>query len=132
MSIGAKAAHGYRAVQIQTESARGTEAKLFEEVTAELVRAERAGETGFKELAVALHRNRLLWDALLADLAQDVNGLPTALKAQLVQLGHFVRIHSGRVLQGEDEVRPLIDVNHAILAGLRGAQAAGNHGHVGS
>jgi flagellar protein FlaF len=130
MSIGAKATQGYRAVQLQTESARGTEAKLFAEVTAELVRAERAGETGFKGLAAALHRNRLLWDALLADLAQDMNGLPAGLKVQLVQLGHFVRNHSGRVLQGEDEVRPLIEINQAILAGLRGAHEI--QVHVGS
>jgi flagellar protein FlaF len=132
MSISARAAQGYRAVQLQTESPRGTEAKLFAEVTAELVRAERAGALGFKDLAAALHRNRLLWDTLLADLAQEANELPAALKAQLIHLGHFVRQHSGRVLQGEDAVRPLIDINQAILAGLRGLPVEGSPNHVGS
>jgi flagellar protein FlaF len=131
MSISARAAQGYRAVQLQTESPRGTEAKLFAEVTAELVRAERAGRPGFQDLAAALHRNRLLWDALLADLAQEVNGLPVVLKAQLIELGHFVRHHSGRVLKGEEAVRPLIDINQAILAGLRGVPVEEIPSHVG-
>ena len=125
MDVAAQAANGYRAVQLQTHSARSIEAKLFAEITAALVRARRAGKPGFRDLVAALHRNRTLWDALLADLALEGNALPAPLKAQLIQLGHFVRQFTARVLKNEDDVQALIDVNNAILAGLRGSQQEG-------
>jgi flagellar protein FlaF len=125
MDLAAQAANGYRAVQLQTESARSIEAKLFAEITAELVRARRGGAPAFRELTAALHRNRTLWDALLADLTLEGNALPTSLKAQLIQLGHFVRQFTARVLKGED-AQALIDVNNAILQGLRGTGREGS------
>jgi flagellar protein FlaF len=128
MNIAAQAVQGYRAVQVGTESARGVEAKLFAEVTAELIKAARA-KAGFRDLAAALHRNRALWDALLADLVDPRNALPDALRAELIGLGHFVRNFSGRVLQGEAEGQPLIDVNSSILAGLRAAGGAQGDEH---
>jgi flagellar protein FlaF len=119
MSTAARAIQGYRSVQLHTESGRGVEAKLFAEITAELVRAARNGKAGFQDLVTALHRNRLLWDALMVDLADRRNGLPDALRAELIGLGHFVRTFSGHVLRGQEDVQPLIDVNSSILAGLR-------------
>jgi flagellar protein FlaF len=130
MEVAAQAVNGYRAVQLQTQSARSIEAKLFAEITAALVRAQRAGKPGFRELVAALHRNRTLWDALLADLAHDANALPTPIKAQLIQLGHFVRQFTARVLKGEDDVDVLIDVNNAILEGLRGTHHSGDSDHA--
>lgn len=129
MHSAAQAAHGYRVVQLQTGSARGAEARLFAEITAALVGARRAGAAGFRELAEALHRNRLLWDTLLADLVLESNTLPKPLRAQLIQLGHFVRSYSARVLQGTDDVQTLIDINQAILAGLSGLTEGGKEPH---
>jgi len=129
MDVAAQAANGYRAVQLQTQSARSIEAKLFAEITAALVRAQRAGKPGFQDLVAALHRNRTLWDALLADLAHEANALPAPLKGQLIQLGHFVRQFTARVLKGEDDVQVLIDVNNAILDGLRATNQGGDSDH---
>jgi flagellar biosynthesis activator protein FlaF len=129
MDVAAQAANGYRAVQLQTQSARSIEAKLFAEITAALVRAQRAGKPGFRDLVAALHRNRTLWDALLADLAQEANALPTPLKGQLIQLGHFVRQFTVRLLKGEDDVQVLIDINSAILEGLRATNPGGDADH---
>lgn len=123
MDVAAQAANGYRAVRLHTDSPRRIEAQLFAEITAGLVRAQRAGKPGFQDLVVVLHSNRRLWEALLADLALDGNALPTPLKAQLIQLGHFVRHFTARVLKGEDDVQALIDVNNAILEGLRGTSS---------
>jgi flagellar protein FlaF len=131
MDVAAQAANGYRAVQLQTQSARSIEAKLFAEITAALVRAQRAGKPGFQDLVAALHRNRTLWDALLADLAHEANALPAPLKGQLIQLGHFVRQFTARVLKGEDDVQVLIDVNNAILDGLRATNQGGGSDHGG-
>jgi flagellar protein FlaF len=129
MDLAAKAANGYRAVRLHTESPRSIEAQLFAEITAGLVRAQRAGKPGFQDLVAMLHRNRTLWDALLADLVLEGNVLPTPLKAQLIQLGRFVRQFTGRVLRGEDDAQALIDVNTAILEGLRGTRANEGSNH---
>jgi flagellar biosynthesis activator protein FlaF len=123
MDVAAQAAHGYRAVRLHTESPRSIEAQLFAQITAGLVRAQRAGKPGFRDLVAVLHENRTLWEALLADLALDGNALPPPLKAQLIRLGHFVRQFTARVLKGEEDVQALIDVNTAILEGLRGTRA---------
>jgi flagellar biosynthesis activator protein FlaF len=129
MDVAAQATNGYRAVQLQTQSARSIEAKLFAEITAALVRAQRGGRPGFRELVAALHRNRTLWDALLADLAHEANALPAPLKGHLIQLGHFVREFTARVLKGQDDAQVLIDVNHAILEGLRATNQGGDADH---
>jgi flagellar protein FlaF len=132
MDVASRAVHGYRAVQLQTQSARSIEAKLFAEITAELVRARRSGAPAFRELTAALHRNRTLWDALLADLALESNALPAPLKAQLIQLGHFVGKFTGSVLKGEDDAQVLIDVNNAILEGLRETPSSKRSNHDGT
>ena len=129
MDVAAQAAHGYRAVRLHTESPRSIEAQLFAQITAGLVRAQRAGKPGFRDLVAVLHRNRTLWDALLADLMLEGNALPAPLKAQLIQLGRFVRQFTGSVLRGEDDVQALIDVNNAILEGLRGTRASEGSDH---
>ena len=129
MDVAAQAAHGYRAVRLHTDSPRSIEAQLFAEITAGLVRAQRAGKPGFQDLVAVLHKNRTLWEALLADLALEGNALPTPLKAQLIQLGHFVRQFTARVLRGEEDVQVLIDINNAILQGLRGTRAGEDSAH---
>ena len=86
MDIASQAARGYRTAQRQTESARGVEAKLFAEVTAALVGAHRAGREGFKDMAAALHNNRLLWDALLIDLSAEGNRLPRGSTGQWIDV----------------------------------------------
>ena len=42
------------------------------------------------------------------------------LRAQLISLAEFVRKHSLAVLGGRASVAPLIDINTAIMKGLRG------------
>ena len=42
------------------------------------------------------------------------------LRAQLVSLAEFVRRHSLAVLGGRASIAPLIDINTAIMKGLRG------------
>jgi len=41
------------------------------------------------------------------------------LRAQLVYLGEFTRAHTQKVLRGEADPAPLIDINSAIIRGLR-------------
>ena len=65
-----------------------------------------------------------LWGTLAEDLLQDGNQLPVPLRAQLLSLAEFVRKHSLAVLGGRASVAALIDINTAIMKGLRGEMEA--------
>ena len=89
-------------------------------VTAALAAADRKGKTGFADLAQALHENRQLWDAVAIELVDDGNALQADLRAGLLSLAIFVRQHGEKVLHGEASVQAIVDVNQAIMNGLRG------------
>jgi flagellar protein FlaF len=61
---------------------------------------------------------------LAADLMHDDNRLPVPLRATLVSLAEFVRKHSLAVLGGRASIAPLVDINTAIMKGLRGSAEA--------
>lgn len=105
-------------------SLRSIEYGLFAKVTQALQAARSAGKADFPRLAAALHDNRKLWTALASDVAQPGNLLPNTLKAQLFQLYQFTDHHSRKLLSGEGEVDVLIDINLAIMRGLRGKGGA--------
>ena len=98
---------------------RGTEYEIFARVTAAL-RRTRTGEGGFAALVRALHDNRSLWTTLAADVANETNGLPKVLRAQIFYLSQFTARHTRMVLSGEAMIDVLIDINTAVMRGLRG------------
>lgn len=104
--------------QTALRTPRHIEYDLFARVTARLRSAVQAG--AFPPLAAALHDNRRLWIALAADLAEDGNALPVPLRAQLISLAEFTRQHTSKVLQGAEQPDVLIEMNTAIMRGLRG------------
>jgi len=99
-------------------TARGAEYDAIARITRRL---RAAGETGtdFAELAAALHANRALWTVLAADASDSANALPPSLRAQVVYLAEYTARHSSQVLRGETGVDALVDINTAILRGLR-------------
>lgn len=102
-------------------SPRDIEYAAFARITARLTSAQ-DGE--FAKLAEALHENRKLWDVLAADVASDDNELTPQLRAQLFYLAEFSRQHGSKVLQGQATASALIDINTAIMRGLRAANQA--------
>ena len=100
---------------------RGTEYEAFSRCTHALSDT-RSAEAGFPALARALHDNRRLWNALAADVSNDANGLPVELRARLFYLAEFTQQHSRKVLAGEADVGALIDINMAVMRGLRGQE----------
>jgi flagellar protein FlaF len=112
MTIGA-----YKSSQSVAEDPRAREYRLFIQVTAALEDANE-DEDAATSLGHALHENRRLWNALMADLSTDGNALPDDLKAQIISLGIWVNRHSSAVLKGDAAVKPLIDVNRIIIQGL--------------
>lgn len=114
----------YNPVQSAVKTERGTEHAVFERVTAQLARAERDGAS-MAERVAALHDNRKLWTLMAANVADAGNGLPQGLRAQIFYLAEFTIQHSRKALSDRVTLTPLIDINTAVMRGLRGeAQAA--------
>ena len=116
----------YRQPGSPIQSTRGIEYEAFVRVTARLRAAEARGQAGRIDLAIALHENRRLWTTLAADVAGSHNGLPEGLRAQLFYLAEFTDLHSRKVLEGNETAEILVEINTAVMRGLRGegAQAA--------
>ena len=99
---------------------RGIEYQAFANATRRLSAAQRDEKTPFSDLAQAVYANERLWITLAADLAKDDNMLPSQLRAQLFYLAEFTGQHSRKVLRKEADLQILIDINTAIMRGLRG------------
>jgi flagellar protein FlaF len=102
---------------------RGTEYDLFARITHQLRSAQSDGRKRSATLAGAIHDNRRLWMTLAADVADPGNALPAPLRARIFYLYQFTDAHSRKVLAGEAGVEVLIDINTAIMRGLRGEGA---------
>jgi len=105
---------------ITTRTLRGVEYDLFARITARLSRAAALGKAGFPDLATAIYENRRLWITLALDVADPDNALPASLRARLFYLAQFTEQHSGKVLAGMASSEVLVDINTAIMRGLRG------------
>ncbi len=113
----AKTAYATNKAPIRTP--RGIEYEAFARVTHRLKSAAERGKPGFPDLAQALHLNRQLWSILAADVAEKDNGLPQELRARIFYLAEFTIDHSRKVLRGDETVEALVEVNTAIMRGLR-------------
>lgn len=118
----------YSAIDAPVKTPRSVEYETFAQVTRRLTRADdeaaRARPGGFAELAEALHDNQRLWNVLASDVAGARNGLPKELRARLFYLAEFTRQHSRLVLSGAGEAGVLIEINTAVMRGLRERQEA--------
>ncbi len=115
----AKAA--YTAPVAVTRTARSIEYDVFARITHQLRAALVAGSQ-FAALARALHENRTLWATLATDIAENGNALPVDLRARLFYLAEFTAHHSRKVLAGQADANTLIDINTAVMRGLRPAE----------
>ncbi len=118
----ARAAYGVSARAVRTP--RDTEHDALARVTGALRRAQDGGAASFPDLARAIHDNRALWTVFTTDLAGEGNGLPPDLRARLLSLAIFVEAHSSKVLRGAATVGPLVDINVAVMRGLRASEPA--------
>lgn len=103
---------------------RTVEYDLFAQKTRSLATAWQARETDHVGLAQALYDNGMLWRTLAVDVAEPGNALPAPLRARLFYLYEFTRAHSQKVLDGEGSAEVLIDINTAVMRGLRGTSGA--------
>ncbi len=101
-------------------SPRAAEYEVIARVTQRLVAADADRIPNQAAFLEALHLNERLWSTLAADVAEPGNGLPQALRARLVYLYRFTVEHSRKIREGAASAGVLVDINTAILRGLRG------------
>ncbi|MEM9010070.1 MAG: flagellar biosynthesis regulator FlaF [Pseudomonadota bacterium] len=125
MSIVARAQSAYNSSDAPARSARQSEYRAFARITHQLHKAEENRDGDFPALAAAVHENRRLWTIIAADVATEGNGLPSELRARLFYLSEFTRAESARVLSGDASAAALVEINTAVMRGLRGEGAPG-------
>ena len=114
-----RAREGYGQNSTPIKSARAAEYDTIARVSHRLRDAALGKHKDFPGFVAALSDNSRLWTALALDVAQEENGLPQELRARIFWLAEFTTHETRRILQGEADVGILIEVNAAILQGLR-------------
>jgi flagellar biosynthesis activator protein FlaF len=114
----ARSAYGRNVTPVRTS--RTQEYDLLARCTQGLSGAWTRRKEDFPGLAVALTENLQLWSVLAADVAEAGNGLPPPLRAQLFYLYEFTAGHTRAVLDNRGSVEVLVDINTAVMRGLRG------------
>lgn len=120
----AAAQAAYARPEAPQRSLRALEYDLLARATKALSQAAARKSDGYPALVAALDDNQRLWSTLAADVAGPENGLPPKLRAQLFYLYEFTTQHSRAVRDRKASVEVLIDINTAVMRGLRGQGAA--------
>ncbi len=72
----------------------------------------------FLALIKAVDENRRMWSLIASSVGDTDNQFSKDLKASLFYLYEFTLLHSRKVLKGDADVHPLVDINVSILRGL--------------
>ncbi len=107
-----------------TRTPRDTEYEAISRITRRLKVATARKEVDFTGYVQALHENRRLWSVLASGVADSDNALPNDLRARIFYLAQFTEQHTGQVLAKKAGVEPLLEINLAVLRGLRQTGAA--------
>lgn len=117
MNASTLAHRGYAPAAAPLKSARKAEYDVIARITSRLAAAMQAKD--FNKLIHAMHENRTLWRKLAMDVADPENLLPDDLRARLIYLAEFTEQHTRKALRREVSVTPLVEINTAILRGLK-------------
>lgn len=113
----------YQKTQKAFSNPRDTEYRLFAQITSSLIDARDIARHDARVID-AIGRNRELWALLAGDCAEDGNGLPPTVRAQIISLSLFVTRYSSEVMSKGADMGPLIDINRTIMEGLAPREAA--------
>ena len=119
MNAHALAQRAYAASTTTIKTPRAMEYEAIARITHDLKNAATRKKQDFPKFAEAVYRNNQLWTTLAANVADDANQLPAEVRAQIFYLAEFSKRHAAQVLAGAASVGPLLEVNTAILRGLR-------------
>ncbi|MDQ2065306.1 flagellar biosynthesis regulator FlaF [Xinfangfangia sp. CPCC 101601] len=110
----------YVSASAPARTARSAEYEVIAQVTRRLAAATQRRTLDYPNFIKALSENERLWSTLAADVADEGNGLPTQLRARLYYLYRFTSDHSRKVRLGNASAEVLVEINTAVLRGLRG------------
>ncbi|WP_299684811.1 flagellar biosynthesis regulator FlaF [uncultured Tateyamaria sp.] len=113
------AMRGYAENAVTTRNERRSEYDVFARVTQGLRDTATKAKANFPAYAEALHLNRRLWTALVVDLADPENPIPSDLKARVLYLSEFTQHHTRKILRDGASVMPLLEINMAVMRGLK-------------
>lgn len=119
MKVAERAREGYGRNAAPLKSPRAAEFEAIARISHRLRNAAKSKTKNFPEFVSALSENSRLWTTLAADVAQTENELPQDLRARLFWLAEFTTHETRRILRNEGDVGILIEVNAAVLQGLR-------------
>ena len=105
------------------QAPRQAEYAIFAKITHRLSATEKHNRKAFSDYVFALHQNRKLWSAIASDVADGENQLPPPLRAQIFYLAEFTHAYTSKILSDNAALQPLIDVNLAIMRGLKGGSS---------
>lgn len=114
----------YKTAATRAESPRAMEYRLFGQVTRALMHAATVDKSDIATRIDALDWNRRLWSALSTACSDPSNGMPQAMRAQIISLDLFINRHTSVVMRGEDDFETLIDINRMVMQGLAGPPPA--------
>lgn len=117
MNASLKARRAYAPTSAPIRSARSIEYDVLARITFRLKSAIENND--YNALVSALHENRALWRAFAIDVADTANDLPKDLRARIFYLAEFTAHHTSKVIQKQDNAVALLEVNTAILRGLK-------------
>lgn len=121
MTALAQAQTGYGSNARTIRTPRDIEYDLLARITGQMQKAlSDAGPAAFPALAAALQENSRLWSVFAMDLADPGNQFPQDLRARMFYLAEFTLQHTFKVLNGTAKADALVDINLAVMRGLRG------------
>ncbi len=116
------AQRAYAPINAPIRSERSIEYDVIARITFRLKKAIESGK--LPALLEAMHENRRLWRTLAVDVADPDNGLPSELRARIFYLAEFTNHHTSQVIRNKVSAVPLVEINTAILRGLKSSVAA--------
>ncbi len=119
MTPQAYAQTAYAQTAAPTRTPRDTEYEAISKITHRLKTAATRKSQDFGGFVRALHDNRRLWSVLASGVSDSDNGLPNELRARIFYLAEFTEQHSSQVLGNKASIEPLLEINMAVLRGLR-------------
>lgn len=122
MSLAQRAQSAYGNATAPIRTPRNIEYVAFSKISHRLRAAAIDRHTDFTSFAAAISDNRRLWTTLAVDVAQSENALPQELRARLFWLAEFTESESKKLLRGKGDAAILIEINAAVMQGLRGQE----------
>ena len=124
MNVVERAREGYGRNAVPIKSHRAAEYEAIAKISHRLRTAALNRTKNYAEYVSALSENSKLWTTLAVDVAQAENALPQDLRARLFWLAEFTTHETRRLLKNEGDVGILIEINAAVLQGLRAQEEA--------